>query len=181
MDLYNWTSEIIITLLKHGWSLTTIGIALAALLRVNGIRKIILRRLPKRFRTEDRLERIERKIDALSAHMEVPEWSEPGALKISRTGPMSLRMSLHSSQEATFTNLGRKTMEKLKNINKALLIPILATVATLIKELYGFEIDDQYLDVGATVIIWSIGFIGLLMHPKKKSEDSLTKEELYYH
>jgi len=62
-------------------------------------------------------------------------------------------------------------MDKLKNLNKALLLPILAAIATLVKELYGYEIPGQYIDLTATFIVWAVSFIGLFLHPKKKGAD----------
>jgi hypothetical protein len=46
---------------------------MTALLRVNSVRRALLRRLPRRFRQEDRLDRIERDVKAIKAHLGVVE------------------------------------------------------------------------------------------------------------
>lgn len=65
MDIIQLVGEIVVSIFKHGWSVTTFVVALTALLRVNSVRRALLRRLPRRFRHEDRLDRIEHKLDAL--------------------------------------------------------------------------------------------------------------------
>lgn len=65
MDAINWLVEVVIAITKHGFSSTAIIVAMVALLKVKGIQKRLLQRLPRRFRTEDRLDRLEGKIDAL--------------------------------------------------------------------------------------------------------------------
>lgn len=61
-------------------------------------------------------------------------------------------------------------------LNKAILIPVLAALATLIKEMYGYEIGSEYVDLAATGIIWLIGTAGIFMHPHKKEERALDNE-----
>jgi hypothetical protein len=65
MDAIGWLVEVIIAITKHGFSSTAIIIAVIALFKAKGVQNRVLKRLPKRFRTEDRLERMERKVDAL--------------------------------------------------------------------------------------------------------------------
>lgn len=69
------------------------------------------------------------------------------------------------------------TRGRKMKLNKVLLIPVLAAIATLIKELYGYEIGSEQIDLAATAIIWSIGAIGIFMHPHKKEpiEDEIQR------
>jgi hypothetical protein len=71
MDIIHFIADAITATLKHGWSLTTFILVIVALFRISLIQKMLLRRLPRRFRHEDRLERIERKVDALMSAQEV--------------------------------------------------------------------------------------------------------------
>jgi hypothetical protein len=74
MDIIHFVADTITAALKHGWSLTTFVLVIVALFRIQSIQNMLLRRLPKRFRHKDRLEVVERKLDALAAHMGVVNW-----------------------------------------------------------------------------------------------------------
>lgn len=166
----DYVSEVLTALIKHGWSLTTIGIALTALLRVNGVRKIILRRLPKRFRHEDRLERIERKIDAIATHTGVPDWKNSGASKTLIIGPTNSERSLPSLR-TVISQVNRLRRRETMKLNKAILLPIASSIAGFIKESTGYEITQDYLDLGVNFILFVvIPIVGYFMHPRKKGD-----------
>lgn len=74
MDIIQWIADTVNAILKHGWSVTTFIVALTALLRVNAVRRALLKRLPKRFRHEDKLDSIQRDIRAIKAHLGVEGW-----------------------------------------------------------------------------------------------------------
>lgn len=56
-------------------------------------------------------------------------------------------------------------------MNKALLIPIVAFIAYIIKQTTGVTIDNEAIDLGAEVILSMIALFGLFMDPKKKGGD----------
>lgn len=58
-------------------------------------------------------------------------------------------------------------MEKLRNINKAILLPLLAALATFIKQAFGYEISDELLNTIADLSLFLIMIIGLFITPKK--------------
>jgi len=170
--------EVLTAIVKHGLSYTTIGVSLIALFKVNGIRKILLRRLPKRFRHEDRLERIERnqgrierKLDAIAAHTGVPKWEDSGALKTVTSGPTSLKPWWRLSQVGICRVNQLRGKEPMK-INKAILVPIASSIAGFVKESTGYEITQEYLDLGVNFILFVvIPVMGYFMHPRKKGDE----------
>lgn len=74
MDFIQWIADVAIATYKHGLNPITLIIAITALLRVSAVKRALYKRLPKRFRHEDKLDSIQRDIRAIKAHMEVPEW-----------------------------------------------------------------------------------------------------------
>lgn len=166
----DYVSEVLTALIKHGWSLTTIGIALTALLRVNGVRRIILRRLPKRFRQEDRLERIERKLDAIAAHTGVSDWKS-GASTTLISGPTNSKPSLTLLQAATYQVNQLRRKEPMK-INKVILIPLLTAVVDFVKQSTGYEVPGgDNIDALVDAAFRIIEFAGIFIHPRKKEDD----------
>jgi hypothetical protein len=65
MDIIHFIADTITAALKHGMSTTTLVLVIVALLRIQIIQNMILRRVPRRYRNKDRLEVVEKKIDAL--------------------------------------------------------------------------------------------------------------------
>ena len=54
-------------------------------------------------------------------------------------------------------------------INKAIIIPIVALIALIIKAVFGVELGTEALDVIADGILGIITLVGILTHPKKKT------------
>lgn len=167
MDFISFLNEIALALLKHGWSVTTIGIAVTALLRVNGVRKIILKRLPKRFRHEDKLERIERKIDALTAHMGVQEWiasssevTTPSSVKKSVMPSISHWAAFITARRAKCsTNLTmrrKKVMSKFKS--RKFILAVVSAILIVLNDGLDLGIDSNtVLTFAGMVSVWITG------------------------
>lgn len=54
-------------------------------------------------------------------------------------------------------------------INRAIIVPIIAGIALIIKLLFGLEIDQHSQDVLADAVLAIISVVGIFMHPKKKT------------
>lgn len=117
---------------------------------------------------------IEQKLNLLLKDRGIEEWD---ARSITKDLPSTVqRKNVYSWLFATIkSNAGivgsiTPSMEGRKpmKLNKVLLIPVLAAIATLIKEIYGYEIGSEYVDMAATAIIWIIGAAGIFMHPHAK-------------
>jgi hypothetical protein len=68
---------------------------------------------------------------------------------------------------------------KMSNINKKLLIPLLAAIALFVKQVFGYEVPDEWINMGADIILYAIFFIGLFVKPKKEKQREEVEE--YYH
>lgn len=56
-------------------------------------------------------------------------------------------------------------------LNKAILLPIASSIAGFIKESTGYEITQDYLDLGVNFILFVvIPIVGYFMHPRKKGD-----------
>lgn len=58
-------------------------------------------------------------------------------------------------------------MDKLRNINKAILLPLLAAIATFLKQAFGVEVPDETLNMIADISLFIVMVIGLFIKPKK--------------
>lgn len=70
-----------------------------------------------------------------------------------------------------FTHWRLRLMDKLKNINKALLLPLLAAIATFVKHVYGYDVPDETLNTIADISLYTIAFIGLFVKPTKTNKE----------
>lgn len=59
----------------------------------------------------------------------------------------------------------------MTKINKALLLPLLAAIALFVKQVWGFPIEDEYIDLAAEVIMYIVMIVGIFMNPKKKKKE----------
>ncbi len=173
MDLYSFLNEIIITLFKHGWNLTTWGILGALFFRLSSVRRIVLRRIPKRFRHEDKQDRLERKVDsltqtvhvltqtvyALAAQLGVQGWQEVGASKILTGGPTSLKRPSRLLQVGTFLVnqlRRRKFMQKLKS--RKFILAVVSALLIIANDGLDLGIDSQtVLAFAGIVAVWITG------------------------
>lgn len=64
----------------------------------------------------------------------------------------------------------------MKNINKAILVPVITSVALGVKFFFGYEIPDAAVDLGADLIMGLISLIGIFMNPKKNVEVAKVNE-----
>ena len=54
-------------------------------------------------------------------------------------------------------------------LNKAIIIPIVALIALIIKSAFGVELGTEAQDVIADGILGIITLVGIFLHPKKKT------------
>lgn len=54
-------------------------------------------------------------------------------------------------------------------INRAIIVPIVAGIALILKLLFGLELDQRAQDVLADCLLAIITLIGVFVHPKKKT------------
>ena len=58
----------------------------------------------------------------------------------------------------------------MKQVNKAILVPVLSAVALLVKFVIGYEIPDVAVDLGSDIIMGIISLVGIFMNPKKEAK-----------
>lgn len=65
----------------------------------------------------------------------------------------------------------------MSNINKGVLVPLLAAIALFVKKVWGFPIEDEYIDLAAEVIMYIIMIVGIFMNPKKKKKEKANDDD----
>ena len=60
------------------------------------------------------------------------------------------------------------------NINKAMLAPLIAAIALFVKQVFGYEIPEEWQDASINLVLFIIMGIGLFMHPKKPVKEVAT-------
>lgn len=58
----------------------------------------------------------------------------------------------------------------MRNINKAVLLPLLSAIALFVKSVWGYEIGDEQINMYADLILYVIMFIGIFIKPKKEGK-----------
>lgn len=186
MDIINWISEVVSSIARHGLSLTTLAVAVTALLRVNGVRRAILKRLPKRFRNADKLDRIEAKIDSIAKHLGADICGVSG---IGTNGQMSSKRSSGRSPMENFRTSARNRVSqreqsqknkygeerKMKSsINWVTLVVALLGAAKLVLQAFGIDvITDDMIDKASNVVAAVVTLVGVTMSHRKgeKTDD----------
>jgi len=64
-------------------------------------------------------------------------------------------------------------------INKAILLPLLTAIATFVKQGFGYEIPNEYLDYAANLILLGVTVAGIFIHPKKTKPTEVTDHAEY--
>lgn len=64
-------------------------------------------------------------------------------------------------------------------INKLILVPLLAAIASFIKASTGYEIGDQQVDMAADGILWVIMVVGIWMNRHKKTKPEVSADAKY--
>lgn len=168
-DLFHWIVTAIEQFIKNGFSFPVIVVVLLGLLKIRSIQKAILERLPF---YHEKKSTLEQKIDLLlekegidwSAHT-LTQSSEDTAKKKRKLSLWRSMALLLARSAKPFINWRLKNMSK---INKAILIPFLSAIAIFIKQIWGFEVNDEQIDMVADVVLFSIMMSGLFMNPKRK-------------
>lgn len=108
-------------------------------------------------------------------------WDD-GSARTANTGRKSSSTSWQSlwakSTAVRIAHKLKKWRDKtLKNINKAIIIPLLSAIAMFIKEVWGVEVPEDTINFAAEVILYAIFFLGIFMNPKKKEKPDLKEME----
>lgn len=195
MDIINWIGEVITAIAKHGLSVTTLAVAVTALLRVNAVRRMILRRLPKRFRHADKLERIEHKLD-LILQKEGLQWDAAKNDSISNiaknTALKSAQRSLISRSKTLFradtaaqytrrvsTTYLRRNHRMKSNVNWVTLVVALLGAAKLVLQAFGIDvITDDMIDKASNVVAALVTLVGVIMSHRKGEKTDDTSSNL---
>lgn len=171
-DLFHWIITAIEHFVNNGFSFPVVIIVLLGLLKIRSVQKAILERLPF---YHEKKSRIEQKIDLL-LEKEGLIWTAPtlpqsSEVIVKRRRTLSLwhsaALSLVRSAKQ-FIHWRLKTMSK---INKAILIPFLSAIAIFVKQVFGYEVSDEQVDMIADVVLFAIMMSGLFMNPKKKEDN----------
>ena len=186
MDIINWISEVVSSIARHGLSLTTLAVAVTALLRVNGVRRAILKRLPKRFRHADKLDRIEAKVDSIAKHLGVDICGVSGtgingqmnSKRSSGRSPMenfrtSVRKRISQRAQSQKNKYGEERKMKL-SINWVTLVVALLGAAKLVLQAFGIDvITDDMIDKASNVVAAVVTLVGVTMSHRKgeKTDD----------
>lgn len=116
---------------------------------------------------------IEQKLNLLLKERGIEEWDARNTTNalpstVRRKNVYSWLFATIKSNAGIAANITPSMGGKSMKLNKVILIPVLAAIATLIKELYGYEIGSEYVDLASTAIIWLVGVAGIFMHPHAK-------------
>lgn len=147
------------------------------------IRKLITSQVKRLLHIDDQTElkeyvknqrRIENKLDLL-LQKEGITWDAPISetkrqVSVTKSAGLSgLRLATSTIARAAgkFIDWGKRRMS---NINKGILLPLLSAIALFVKQAFGYEIPEEYIDMGANIILYGIFFVGLFMNFKKKDK-----------
>lgn len=184
-DLITWIIE------NRNKPLTLTTLAAFLLLIVDKMgRKLITSQVKRLFKAnskhelaayEERQIRIEEKLDVLM-RKEGISWNAP-MLPPNLRDSVPIRNGL-SWKHSTVISLAHVVKQyinywrfKMSNINKKILLPLLSAIALFLKQVFGYEVTDEWINMGADIVLYAIFFIGLFMKPKK--DKTKPKENSY--
>ena len=162
MDLITFLGDILTAILKHGFSVTTLVVAITALLRVQGIRKRLIKRLPKRFRHEQiSMNELGMKIDALSKALGVVSWD---AVEIQTTSS-TVKRGLILSQEARYiarhvrqSIMRRDIQMKSKLLSRKFILAVVTGILIILNDGLDLGIDSNtVLNFSALIATYILG------------------------
>lgn len=151
-------------------------------------RKLITSQVKRLFHVEDKSDfkqialnqqRIEGKVDLL-LQKEGIAWNAPiyetrhqvSATKSAEWSALRLATFTIARGVEKFTNWRMKNMS---SINKKILLPLLSAIALFVKQVWGFEISDEQINMYADIVLYLIMFAGIFIKPKKeKANDDFT-------
>ncbi|WP_138752748.1 hypothetical protein [Paenibacillus sinopodophylli] len=156
-------------------------------------RNLITSQVKRLFHVDDKSEfkqyiqnqqRIEEKLELL-LQKEGITWTAPTSQQSSEdTVSKRSRLSLPLSEALSLVRVVKQFIIywrfKMSNINKGILFPLLAAIASFIKSTFGYEIPDDTLNGAADLILLLIMVIGIFIKPKNEKPQ---QEEVdgYYH
>ncbi|PZD95247.1 hypothetical protein DNH61_11855 [Paenibacillus sambharensis] len=65
----------------------------------------------------------------------------------------------------------------MERINKGILLPLLAAIATFLKQAFGIEVPDEWLDATANLVLFAIMLLGIFMSPKKPKKKEVEQHD----
>lgn len=141
-------------------------------------RKLITHQVKRLFHIDDKSEFKEyiHNQHLIMERLGIPYDTKPIAESPRRSIAMSLKISLKSLWELT-----KRRIKKMSNINKGILLPLLSAIALFVKEAFGYEIEAEYIDMAANIILYLFMLIGIFMNFKKKEAPKTEDKEAYYH
>jgi hypothetical protein len=174
MDIIHFIADTITAALKHGMSTTTLVLVIVALLRIQIIQNMILRRVPGRYRHKDKFEHMQRDINAIKVHLGVPEW-DVGS-KIGKTAPPVIigqpRKSLlqqvayapviitryFTRSKETYHLSQRRMKMKSKLLSRKFLMAVISAALVIANDGLNLGIDQNtVIAFGSIVVAWILG------------------------
>ncbi len=166
---------------KNGFNLSVVGTLVFLFLKLKKVKKKIRQFIKWLPEDESELRELIINLKYLFERMGL-EWQTADTLKknspISATKNDSLspgRSTINTYAHHVIKFI-RSRWRKMSNINKALLVPLLSAIALFVKQAFGYEIPNDYVNIGADVILAIITVIGMFMNPKKKKTEETTHD-----
>lgn len=187
LDLYEWIMQ------HRDKPLTAASFVFLAVFIFDRLgRKLITNQLKRLFHMDEKEEfqkfntrqkRIESKLDLL-LQREGIVWQPVVTLdtkqgisvkKKKKQLKLRLVMSLLALIVVWSINFLRRMKSVFKNINKVILVPLLSAIALFVKQAFGYEVPDAWIDGAANVVMFLVMLLGLFLHPKKGVVNNDTK------
>lgn len=190
--MYDFVVDTIHTLLKNGVTLSSVGAIIFLLFKHRKMKKRLHRYFPWLFSNEievtdyiNNQRRIMANQERIMSHLGVESC---GTIETyNEAAPTSLKKSLVSSLATCRQHKQKRRVVRmgwLKNINKAILIPFLSAIALFVKQAFGYEIPDEWVESAANMVLLIVMAAGLFIRPKKdngQNQSSSSAEERYYY
>lgn len=184
--MYDFVIDTIHTLLKNGVTLSSVGAIIFLIFKQRRMKLRLRKVFPWMFSGEHEVaeyignqRRIMDNQERIMRHIGVEPCGDTETFNgQDRT---SLRPSWISSlaEADREKSKGRvKVMNWVKNINKSILVPFFSAIALFVKQVFGYEIPDEWIDGVANFVLFLVMWAGLFIRPKK--DDKAAPGE-YYH
>lgn len=184
--MYDFIVETISVLFKNGLSLSSLGAVVFLILKQRKMKRRLRRVFPWMFSDDHEVtaymgnqRRIMDNQERIMRHIGVEPCGDTE--KFNGQDRTILRPSWISSlaEASREKPKGRvKVMNWVKNINKSILVPFFSAIALFVKQVFGYEIPDEWIDGVANFVLFLVMWAGLFIRPKK--DDKAAPGE-YYH
>lgn len=120
---------------------------------------------------------IEQMVEKLCAKEGI-EWGAPISdarqqVSATRSAPFSSWHSIMLSLVQHAKKYIQLRRDHMSNINRGILLPLLSAIALFVKQVWGFEINDEQINMYADIALYLIMFIGLFMKPRKEKQKNV--------